>query len=75
MDVGSSMTQVLKPLDGKHGARPAGAAFWHFWTVRIPRRSITGRLVWGRVWRRHDGRRWLYKRFVEFDDRQTTSSS
>jgi hypothetical protein len=35
------------------------------WTVIIPRRSITGRLVRGRVWRRHDGRRWQYKQFVE----------
>jgi len=30
----------------------------------MPRRSITGRLVRGQVWRRHDGRRWLYKKFV-----------
>jgi hypothetical protein len=28
------------------------------------RRSITGRLVYGQVWRRHDGRRWIYKKFV-----------
>jgi hypothetical protein len=41
---------------------------WHIWTVFIPRRSIAGRLVWGRVWRRFDGRRWVYKRLVEFDD-------
>ena len=42
------------------------AEFWHLWTVIIPRRSITGRLVRGRVWRRHDGRRWQYKKFVEY---------
>jgi hypothetical protein len=36
---------------------------WHLWTVIIPRRTITGRLVHGRVWRRHDGRHWQYKRF------------
>jgi hypothetical protein len=40
---------------------------WHLWTVFIPRRTITGRLAYGKVWRRHDGRRWIYKRFVEFD--------
>jgi hypothetical protein len=38
---------------------------WHLWTVMVPRRSITGRLLWGKVWRRHDGRRWIYKKFVE----------
>jgi hypothetical protein len=41
---------------------------WHLWTVVMPRRSITGRLLWGRVWRRHDGRRWIYKKFVEFNE-------
>ncbi len=43
-----------------HSAQPAGAEFWHVWTVRIPRRSIAGGFVWGRVWRRHDGDRWVY---------------
>jgi len=37
---------------------------WHLRQVIMPRRSITGRLVRGQVWRRHDGRRWLYKKFV-----------
>ena len=46
-------------------SKPAGAEFWHLWTVIIPRRSIAGRLVRGRVWRRHDGRRWRYKEFVD----------
>jgi hypothetical protein len=68
------MIRPRKPLDNEHSAKPAGAEFWHLWTVRIPRRSITGKLVWRRVWRRHDGRHWLYKRFIEFDDRETTSS-
>jgi hypothetical protein len=44
--------------------RPALATAWHPWTVIIPRRTITGRLVRGVVWRRHDGRHWLYKKFV-----------
>jgi hypothetical protein len=43
---------------------PAAAAAWHLREVIIPRRTITGRLVRGRVWRRHDGRRWLYKKFI-----------
>ena len=38
---------------------------WHLWTVLIPRRSIAGRLVFGKVWRRHDGRRWIYKKFIQ----------
>jgi len=46
--------------------RPAWAAIWHLWHVVIPRRSIAGRLLRGKVWRRHDGRRWIYKKFVEY---------
>jgi hypothetical protein len=58
-----------KQLDDTHSAKPAGAEFWHLWTVFSPRRSITGRLIWGRVLRRHDGHRWQYKRFADLDDR------
>jgi hypothetical protein len=45
--------------------QPEWAETWHLWRVLIPRRSITGRLVHGQVWRRHDGRRWINKQFVE----------
>jgi len=51
------------------GARPAWIGSWHLWRVIIPRRSITGKLLHGKVWRRHNGRHWIYKRFVEFDER------
>ena len=44
--------------------RAAKPTTWHLRRVIMPRRSITGRLVRGQVWRRHDGRRWLYKKFV-----------
>jgi hypothetical protein len=44
--------------------RPATTRAWHLRTVIIPRRTITGRLVRGQVWRRHDGRHWLYKKFI-----------
>jgi hypothetical protein len=44
--------------------RPATTRAWHLHTVVIPRRTITGRLVRGQVWRRHDGRHWLYKKFT-----------
>ncbi len=47
-------------------AKPGWAKIWHLWNVVVPRRSITGRLVYGKVWRRHDGRRWIYKEFTEY---------
>ena len=34
---------------------------WHLWTIVIPRRSIRGRLAYGKVWRRHNGRHSIYK--------------
>jgi hypothetical protein len=40
------------------------SAVWRPWNVLIPRRSIAGRLVHGQVWRRHDGRRWIYKKVI-----------
>jgi hypothetical protein len=43
---------------------PPTTTAWHLYTVIIPRRTITGRLVRGRVWRRHDGRHWIYKKFI-----------
>jgi hypothetical protein len=51
--------------------RPAWAEVWHLWTVIIPRRSITGRLVSGKVLRRHDGRHWIYKKFIRADSSQS----
>ena len=36
------------------------ATTWHLWRVFLPRRAITGGLVRGEVWRRHNGRHWLY---------------
>jgi len=61
-----SMFTAIDPTETQ-SLKPAGAEFWHLWTVILPRRSITGRLVRGRVWRRHDGRRWQYKKFLEYD--------
>jgi hypothetical protein len=43
-------------------SKPAWAQTWHLWTVILPHRSITGRLVFGKVWRRHQGRHWVYRR-------------
>jgi hypothetical protein len=45
-----------------------GRDAWHLWRVLIPRRSITGRLVWGAVWRRKRGGQWQYKKVVEYSD-------
>jgi hypothetical protein len=52
------MTKGTKRLNGNPSRKPAGAEFWHVWTVWMPRRSI-GRKH-GR--RQHNGRRWIYKR-------------
>jgi hypothetical protein len=56
------MTAISFPLGSTE--RAATTSAWHLYTVIIPRRTITGRLVRGQVWRRHDGRRWLYKKFI-----------
>ena len=45
--------------------KPAWAEVWHLWKIMMPRRSITGRLLVGQVWRRYDGRQWIYKRLTE----------
>ena len=44
--------------------RVAWANVWHEWSVIIPRRTITGRLVRGQVWRRLNRRHWIYKKFT-----------
>jgi hypothetical protein len=62
---------VLKP---ELSARAPRAGVWHRWTVIMPRRSITGRLLFGPVWRRHDGRRWIYKRFFAANENSARSS-
>jgi hypothetical protein len=41
---------------------------WHLTAIFFPRRSISGKLVWGLVWRRYSGRRWIYKRVVDYKD-------
>ena len=44
---------------------PAWAETWHLWTVLMPRRSISGKRVFGQVWRRRSGGRWEYRKSVE----------
>ncbi|MDB5634531.1 MAG: hypothetical protein JWR49_3386 [Tardiphaga sp.] len=61
-----SQRQHLRRLGFSAQPRPAWAQIWHLWRVVLPRRSIAGHLVRGQVWRRHDGRRWIYKKFVEY---------
>jgi hypothetical protein len=55
-------------------ATNAHTSGWHLWTVIIPRRSISGKLVVGQVWRRRHGTKWAYKKFVEYADRDITGS-
>jgi hypothetical protein len=45
--------------------QPQWAHVWHIWTLFLPRKSIDGSLIWGRVWRRHDGYQWIYKRIMD----------
>jgi hypothetical protein len=40
---------------------------WHLWKVIVPRRSITGRLLWGTVLRRRDDDRWIYRKYMGTD--------
>ena len=63
MSDGQNLFQILNS-----NPKAAWAGVWHLWTILIPRRSITGRLLWGKVWRRHDGRHWIYKKFIEYAD-------
>ena len=51
-------------------SNPAWAQTWHLWRVIFPRRSIAGPLVVGKVWRRHDGRDWIYKKLNEWNSAQ-----
>jgi hypothetical protein len=64
------------PIEESNGrvATSAEARGWHLWTVIIPRRSISGKLVSGQVWRRRHGAKWAYKKFVEYADRDITGS-
>lgn len=41
---------------------------WHVVDVLIPRRTITGRLARGKVLRRYDGRKWIYKKMTRASD-------
>jgi hypothetical protein len=59
----ASKHDVLRMLAPK--ARPPFEEVWHLWTVLVPRRSITGRLLWGAVLRRRDDSRWIYKKYAE----------
>jgi len=42
--------------------RPPYEEVWHLWTIIIPKRSITGRLLWGTILRRREDDRWIYKK-------------
>jgi len=60
-------TRLKTKADAPTEGMPEWAPFWHVWTLFIPRRCIEGGFAWGRVWRRHDGRRWVYARLFEAD--------
>jgi hypothetical protein len=54
---------ILRMLGPK--PRPPYEEVWHLWTIIIPRRSITGGVLWGTVLRRRDDGRWIYKQHAE----------
>jgi hypothetical protein len=58
-----TFTAINSRILGMNRLQPR-ATTWHLCSVIMPRRTITGRLVRGQVWRRHNGRHWLYKKFV-----------
>jgi hypothetical protein len=58
----ASKRDVLRMLGPK--PRPPYEEVWHIWTVFIPRRSITNRLLWGTVLRRRDDGHWIYKEYL-----------
>jgi hypothetical protein len=54
-------------FDVDHSIRPrTGTGIWHPWRVIIPRRSIYGEFIWGRVWRRTNGEYWIYRKSDPF---------
>ena len=70
----SHMTHRRNQIDATDNpAVPAWAELWHLRFVLMPRRSISGKLVRGLVWRRHNGHRLIYKRFTEFDEHGNSS--
>ncbi len=42
---------------------------WHLWHVRIPRRGLNGKFVWGLVLRRRYGDRWIYRELERINDK------
>ncbi len=51
----------------RRGRQAHWSQLWHPWFLLMPWPGIDGQLLFGRVWRRHDGRRWIYKRMTEYD--------
>jgi hypothetical protein len=77
--VGIGIEQMIAhdyPIEQSNGAVATNAqtSGWHLWTVIIPRRSISGKLVSGQVWRRRHGAKWAYKKFIEYTDRDITGT-
>ena len=58
-----NILRALRPRPTRHCYE--AWQLWHVWIVTIPRRSITGQLVWGTVLRRRDDDRWIYKKYVD----------
>ena len=59
---GASMSIELNDGRSWYSTPRTRGETWHLHRVIIPRRSITGKLLFGIVWRRRDRKRWIYKR-------------
>jgi hypothetical protein len=51
----------------RRGREVHWSQLWHLWFLLVPSRGIDGQFLVGRVWRRYDGRQWIYKRLTEYD--------
>jgi hypothetical protein len=78
------MAAMLRIIASKHDVfriltpmpRPPYEEVWHLWKIVLPRRSITGRLLWGTVLRRRDDGQWIYKKYTEgFDPAEYRGSA
>ena len=60
MAFGTDMMTPTRRRSDVHWSR-----LWHPWFLLMPSRGIDGQLLFGRVWRRQDRGRWIYKRLTD----------
>jgi hypothetical protein len=63
---GNAMSMGLNDGRSWYSSPRTRGETWHLHRIIFPRRSITGKLLWGLVWRRRDRKRWIYKKVARF---------